>query len=62
VCWRKGAEELRGRIKANPPVLCEGFVLVGWLYRGNGWYGFCDANPPYKKEILNKSSQKDHAI
>ena len=29
-------------------VECEGFVLVGWLYRGNGWYGFCDANPPYE--------------
>jgi len=29
VCWRKGAEELRGRIKANTPVECEEFVLVG---------------------------------
>ena len=23
-------------------------MLVGWLSRGNGWHGFCDANPPYK--------------
>ena len=22
--------------------------MVGWLSRGNGWHGFCDANPPYK--------------
>ena len=44
VCWRKGAEELRGCLKANSPVECEGFVLAGWLSRGNGWYGFCDAN------------------
>jgi hypothetical protein len=29
VCWPKGAEELRGRIKANTPVECEEFVLVG---------------------------------
>ena len=60
VGWRKGAWELRGCLKANPPmgckkfwwvVECEGFVLVGWLYRGNGWYGFCDANPPYDSTI-----------
>jgi len=31
VGWRKGARESRGRLEANPPVECEGFVLVGRL-------------------------------
>gem|GEM_PF-4207308 len=28
------------------PIDCAIFV-VGRLSRGIGWYGFCDANPPY---------------
>jgi hypothetical protein len=44
VGWRSGAWELRGRLKANPPVECEGFVLVGRL----SWYRFYDANPRYE--------------
>ena len=53
--WRLGAWELRWRFKANPPVECEAFVLVGWLLQGDAWYRFCDASPPYGHDQAEKN-------
>ena len=47
VDWRSEVWELKGRLKANPPVVCKVFVSVGWLSQGNTGYRFGDANPPY---------------
>jgi len=52
VGWRSGVWELRWRLKANPPVECEAFVLVGRLSQGDAWYRFYDANPPYDSHGL----------
>ena len=30
-------------------------MLVGRLSRGNGWYEFCDANPPYGNLIFSQA-------
>jgi len=45
VDWRSGVRKLRWCLKANPPVECKVFVLVGWLSQGNDRYRFCDAKP-----------------